>query len=428
MTTRRRFITAAAGAGLLSATGCTQQTPASQDLGSPATPSHSGSIIFQIWDKAQEAAMNEIVAAFNRQYPRISVNVNVTAYASYWEKLRTQATGGDLPDVFWMNAPNVRLYAKHGKLQDLTELEGIDPANYPPKLTELYTVDERRYAVPKDFDTIALWYNRDLLHRAGVDEPRGSWSWEEFRTAAHEVTRALGAENIWGHAGGVETQAYAYPLVFQAGGKIISEDGRRSGYSDPATRRAFSFMRALIEDGITPDVRYTSENKPDELFSSGKAALMTSGNWTAAILMDSPQRKHLGVAPLPHGEKNANIIHGIGTVMSAGCRDKPAASAFLAFLGSQEANRIQAAAGAANPAFIGTNQAYIDALPEFSLQTFIDAAETALPFPASENTGAWNLHEKLLYPGIIGGLTGTSVAEGLAELTEKMNGVLADES
>src|SRR5699024_9384506 len=105
---------------------------------------------------------------------------------------------------------------------------------------------------------------------------------------------------------------------------------------------------------------------------------------------------------------------------------KPAASAFLAFLGSEEANRIQAEAGAANPAFVGTNDAYVDAIPEFSLDVFVDAAETAQPYPASQNTSAWLQLEELLFPKILGGHA--PLEREARELADRMNGVLADET
>ena len=158
--------------------------------------------------------------------------------------------------------------------------------------------------------------------------------------------------------------------------------------------------------------------------SNDSAAL--SGNWEAALLQDSPVREQLGVAPLIHGAEEANVIHGIGCAMSARSRHKPAASAFLAFLGSEEAHRIQAEAGAANPAFLGTNDAYVEAIPEFSLDVFVDAAETARAYPASQNTSAWLQLEELLFPKILGG-DGRLEATA-AELAERMDGVLADES
>lgn len=426
MTTRRALLGLAGLAGASALVGCSADPEIDPALGPPAETSLKDEITFGIWDKAQEPAMLQIVDAFNAQYPDISVSLSTTAFGPYFERLRIQAQGDDLPDVFWINGPNFELYASYGMLQDLSELEGFDAANYPPNLVELYSYQGAPYAIPKDFDTIALWYNRDLLHRAGVDEPTGSWSWQEYRDASEAVTRALGGEQLWGNPGGVANQALIYPLIMQAGGFILSEDKRTSGYDSPEAIETFEFLDGMIRDGIAPDVRYSAENPPKDLFNNGRSALYLSGNWEAALLQESPVREHLGVAPIIHGTQEANVIHGIGCAMSARSQHKPAASAFLAFLGSEEANRIQAAAGAANPAFLGTNDAYIEAIPEFSLEVFVDAAETALPYPASQNTNAWLQLEELLFPKILGG--GGDLEDAAQELADRMDGVLADES
>ena len=426
MASRRAFLGLAGAATATALAGCASEPEIDPAISAPAEPGLKDEITFGIWDKAQEPAMLQIVDAFHEHYPDIAVTISTTAFGPYFERLRIQAQGDDLPDVFWINGPNFELYASYGMLQDLSELEGFDPQNYPPNLVKLYSYEGTPYAIPKDFDTIGLWYNRDLLHRAGVDEPTGSWSWQEYREVSETVTRALGDQQIWGNPGGVANQALIYPLILQAGGFILSEDKKTSGYDQPEAIEAFEYLDGMIRDGIAPDVRYTAENQPKDLFNNGRSALYLSGNWEAALLQESPVREHLGVAPIIHGAQEANVIHGIGCAMSARSRHKPAASAFLAFLGSEEANRIQAEAGAANPAFLGTNDAYIDAIPEFSLDVFVDAAETALPYPASQNTNAWLQLEELLFPKILGGEE--SIEDGARELADRMNGVLADES
>ena len=426
MTSRRSFLGLAGAVTATALAGCAREPEIDPAIGPLAEPGLKDEITFGIWDKAQEPAMLQIVDAFHEHYPDIGVTISTTAFGPYFERLRIQAQGDDLPDVFWINGPNFELYASYGMLQDLSELEGFDPENYPPNLVELYTHEGAPYAIPKDFDTIALWFNRDLLHRAGLDEPTDSWSWDEYREASGAVTRALGAEQIWGNAGGLANQALIYPLIMQAGGYVISEDKTASGYDSPEALEAFRFLDGMIRDGIAPDVRYTAENQPKDLFNNGRAALYPSGNWEAALLQDSPVRDHLGVAPMIHGAEEANVIHGIGVAMSARSRHKPAASAFLAFLGSEQAHRIQAEAGAANPAFIGTNETYVEAIPEFSLDVFVDAAETARTYPASENTSAWLQLEELLYPKILGG--DGQLESAAEELATRMDGVLADES
>ncbi|WP_262425054.1 ABC transporter substrate-binding protein [Brachybacterium sp. Z12] len=142
LTTRRLFLggTVALGASTLAACGGGESGGGSIPEEVPAD--ETAKIAYSIWDQAQKPAMEKIVAAFNEEYPNIEVAISVTPFAQYFEKLQTQATGGDLPDVFWMNGPNFQLYAAEGKLQDLAEVPGIDTSKYPEAMNDLYTMED----------------------------------------------------------------------------------------------------------------------------------------------------------------------------------------------------------------------------------------------------------------------------------------------
>lgn len=425
-TSRRLFLGGAAALGATTLAAC----GGSNGGGGGEAPEEistdeSAEIAFSIWDQAQKPAMEKIVAAFNEEYPNITVSISVTPFAQYFEKLQTQATGGDLPDVFWMNGPNFQLYAAEGLLQDVSQIPGVDTAKYPQAMNDLYSFDGGQYAIPKDFDTIALWWNEELFERAGVAGPDGTWTWDDYAQAARDISAALGSEGIWGGCNGVENQAYLYPMTFQAGGEIISEDGTTSGYDSAGAIEAFTFARSLIEDGAHPSIAYLTDNKPSDVFNGGKAAMIWSGNWSAAVFKDSPVRDAIRTAPLPQGSEPANVIHGIGNAMAAAGKNKGAAAAFIAFLSGEKANLIQAEEGAANPAYEGTGTAYVESLPEFNLQMFIDNAEDAHPYPISKNSSAWLSLEADYFPRILSGEI--EVEAGLSELAEKMNEALADE-
>ena len=122
MTTRRTFLGLAGAAGTAALAGCSAEPEIDTALGPPAPPEAEDQITFGIWDKAQEPAMLQIIDAFNAHYPGISVSISTTAFGPYFERLRIQAQGDDLPDVFWINGPNFELYASYGMLQDLSEL------------------------------------------------------------------------------------------------------------------------------------------------------------------------------------------------------------------------------------------------------------------------------------------------------------------
>lgn len=425
-TTRRLFLGGAATLGAATLAACGGDSGGGGGAIPEEIPAdETAEITYSIWDAAQEPAMEKIIAAFNEEYPNITVSTSVTPFAQYFEKLQTQATGGDLPDVFWMNGPNFQLYAAEGKLQDISEVPGVEVGVYPQAMNDLYSLEGAQYALPKDFDTIGLWWNEEIFERAGVAAPDETWTWDDYAQAAGDITAALGSEGIWGGCNGSENQAYLYPMTFQAGGEIVSADGTTSGYDSDGAIEAFTFARSLVEDGAHPSIAFLSDNKPSDVFNAGKSAMIWSGNWSAAVFKDSPVKDSIRTSPLPKGAEVANVIHGIGNAMSADGGNKGAAAAFLAFLGGEKANIIQAEEGAANPAHEGTATAYVESLPEFDLQMFIDNAADARPYPVSKNTNAWLSLETDYFPRILSGEL--EVEAGLSELAEKMNQALADE-
>ena len=79
---------------------------------------------------------------------------------------------GSMPDVFWMHSNYSQKFMSNDILLDLTDRisgsETIDLSSYYQDIVELYQYDGKTYAIPKDYDTIGLWYNKALFDEAGV--------------------------------------------------------------------------------------------------------------------------------------------------------------------------------------------------------------------------------------------------------------------
>src|SRR5690625_7807769 len=104
-----------------------------------------------------------------------------------------------MPDVFWMNGPNVQLYASEDMLMPLSSLiesGDIDPANYPDAMNALYVMDGEQYAVPKDFETIGLWFNTRLFDEAGAEPSTAEWTRGDFRSAQPTISAQSGVTRI----------------------------------------------------------------------------------------------------------------------------------------------------------------------------------------------------------------------------------------
>lgn len=193
----------------LGLTGCSSGGGQEATRSDVASADTSASITYAIWDKIQLPAIEENIVDFNKFYPEIEVTVNLTPFAQYWTKLQTQASSDTLPDVFWMNGPNFQLYASNGQLAPVTALidaERIEPSNYPKALVDMYRFEDVQYGVPKDFDTIALWYNKAILDEAGVAAPTDTWTWDDFNTAAKTVSDKLRSQGIYGVVADVSGQ------------------------------------------------------------------------------------------------------------------------------------------------------------------------------------------------------------------------------
>ncbi|MEV7610699.1 sugar ABC transporter substrate-binding protein [Microbacterium sp. NPDC089320] len=406
---------AASAAAVLALSACSSST------GGESSSDGDVTLSYAIWDENQKPAMEDIAAAFEKENPNVTIDIQVTPYKEYFTKLQTAATGGSAADVFWMNGPNFQLYAANGQLAPLDDA-GIDEADYPQGLVDLYTFDGKLYGAPKDFDTVGLWYNKVLFDAAGVEYPAAGWTWEDFTAAAAALTDP--ATGQFGVAASQYGQENFYNSIAQAGGEVISADGTESGYGSPEALAGIELWTDLIEAGSSPTAQQMTDTNPEDLFLSGKVAMFQNGSWAAIAYGDNADiADTVNVAPLPAGpEGNQSVIHGVGNVANAKSPHVAEATAFAAFASGEQAAEIQAETGTVIPAFNGTQQAWVDALPQYDLQVYIDALDTAVPYPVSRNTSAWTSIESEVLSQVWSGAVAPEA--GLKDLAAQMQTAL----
>jgi multiple sugar transport system substrate-binding protein len=421
-----------ASASGVSGSGSSESPSAASGSGSASAPAVNNdlkaTLTYAVWDQNQVAAIKANLKGFNKQYPNVTVNVDVTPWGTYWTKLQTEASSGTLPDLFWMNGPNFQLYAANGKIEPITSQissGAIDPANYPPALNAMYSLDKVQYGVPKDFDTVAVWVNKALFAKAGVDLPKPDWTWADFQNLGKEISQKLKANGEYGAAAGMDGQTTYYDTIFQAGGDVISADGKTSGYDSAAAQAGIKFWTDLIASGASPSMAQLAETGADQWFLSGKLAMYQGGDWFRAALIGSKIEKDVTVVPLPKGKVQATVIHGVSNVVAASSQNKEAAQALQAYLASEPAQQQQGDMGAVIPAFNGTQQGFVKSMPGADLQVFLDELDYAKPLPISKNTAAWNALETKLLPDAFSGAK--PVADVMNELAAQMDQALAKE-
>lgn len=121
--------------------------PAEATDAAAATQAASGEkvqLTYAIWDSNQEKGLRTIADEFESKNPDIKVDIEVTGWSDYWTMLEAGATGGSLPDVFWMHSNEIYRYANNGMLLDLTDRisksEDVKLENYPEGLNQIYNL------------------------------------------------------------------------------------------------------------------------------------------------------------------------------------------------------------------------------------------------------------------------------------------------
>ncbi len=464
----KKFITTLmAGVLTLGLVGCSS-TGENKEATSDGDPVK---LTFGIWDAIQEPGMKALADKFTEKHPNIDVEVQVTPWEEYWTKMEAAATGGELPDVFWMHTNEFLKYASNDMLMDVTDLEGTDGyKDYPESLVQLATYKDKVYGVPKDFDTVALVYNKELFDQAGIAYPDETWDWDklvevsktykdkvygvpkDFDTVALvynkelfdqagiaypdetwdwdklvEVSKQLTdkEKGIYGFSAALEDQQGYLPPIAQAGGYVL-KDGK-SGYTDTNTIKGLQFYVDLAnKHGVSPTLAQLADTHTDSLFQSGKVAMSFLGSWRMSSYASNEDIKDkFDVAVLPKGDKQASVINGLSFAGNANSKHPEETKLFLEFLASQEAQDLQAELGAAISARNGSAEKWVKTYQNHNVQVFLDMKEYSVPVSTSLTKAKWGITEKDMIKKMMTGEI--SVEEGAKVIADEMDKLLATE-
>lgn len=383
---------------------------------------------YAVWDQPQVPAAKRIIAEFHRSHPNINVKVQVTPWDDYWTKLRTAATGGSAPDVFWMTLAYFQYYAKGGALMPLDSQihsDNIDMSRFVPAIRDAYRFDGKTYGMPRDVNSFGLFYNKKLFKQAGVKFPDSSWTWADVTAAARKLTNQ--SDGVYGIVAPEVDELGWYLTIPQAGGDVLSPDGKRSGYDQAASIKGIQFWVDLVNKyHASPSLQQMTDTDPLSMFTSGKAAMYYGGSWDPVAMSSVPYaKKNVDVAPLPHDATRNFYSNGLANVIYARTKHPKEAWEFTKFLGSKRAADINATTGTVIPAYKGEATNYVRSMPWLHLQRIVDQLPNAKPFPSTIDTSVWRDNATKEFAKAWTGQE--TVPAAAAKVAEQMNAALSDE-
>ncbi|MFN8631148.1 MAG: sugar ABC transporter substrate-binding protein [Chloroflexota bacterium] len=329
--------------------------PASEAASASANPAavcggYSGppaKITVAVWGDATELANQQrIVDAVMAKDPSITIKVTVSDWDNYWPKLQTDLGGGNAPDVFAMDGPLFPDYQSRDQMLNLTPLiarDGFDVGQLASlAVKDFQTADGQQYGLPRDLNTIALFYNKAMFDAAGIAYPDASWDWAKLADVAKQLTKTSGGvTSQWGfYTETSDMENYWSSLVWQAGGEILNPDKTQVAIDTDQAAQGIQFLQDLIyKDKV---MAQPVPGGAGDMFENGQAAMEANGSWLVAT--HEAAGINFGVAPLPKGPAGqATSLNPTGLVVYKGTHAADAAWEFLKCVASPE---MQAMAGA----------------------------------------------------------------------------------
>jgi multiple sugar transport system substrate-binding protein len=183
--------------------------------------------------------------------------------------------------------------ADAGALAPIPEGAITEPDDIYPSLTEAFTYDGTWYCPPKDFSTLGLVYNADMLEAAGVEPPT---TMEELAAAAEALT----SEGVVGLSFGPEL-ARAGVFMLANGGYIVNDDVSEMTLDSEENRAALQYLADMFAAGHAASPAQVEAGWGGEALGLGKAAMVIEGNWIVGALAQDYPDINWGVVELPEG-------------------------------------------------------------------------------------------------------------------------------
>jgi multiple sugar transport system substrate-binding protein len=329
---------ALAGALVACSSGAKPNTNAGKGQGPVKDPTKPVTVTFSSW-VGGDPTMKKFAADFHKLHPNITIQFQNVNADNASEKLTTQIAGGNPPDVAFVDASATSDFASRGALVNLDNYiarsDVVKPDDYVDAFKTFVTYQGHLWGLPIDGESTGLFYRTDLFKAAGISGPPTTW--DEFMQDVQKLTDP--AKKQYGYeVFAPEAAYYWYPWLYQAGGDLLSPDGKEVTFDSPEAQKAADFYVNLAK--YSPK-DYLNSNSYDGrvAFAQGQVAMYMAGSWLAGTLHSEDPKidDKWSTAPLPSGPAGCKTtIAGDSLVLLANSKNPDAAWLWIEYLEKPE--------------------------------------------------------------------------------------------
>jgi multiple sugar transport system substrate-binding protein len=297
-------------------------------------PKSPVTITFESW-VGNYPEMKQLATEFHKEHPMITIQFINASSDSESQKLTTQVAGNTAPDTAYVNASDTSDFASRGALVNLDNYISrstiVKSNDYVPAFKTFETWNGHLWGLPFDGESTGLFYRTDNFAAAGITHPPTTWA--EFTADAKALTDP--SQNKFGYEiFGPEAAYYWYPWLYQAGGDLLSQDGKKIVFDSPAGVKAANQYIGLAK--YSPPDYYNSNSYDGRVaFENGNVSMYVAGSWLAGTIHSEKPSidSKWSTAPLPNGPAGCKTtIAGDSLIMFNQTKNPDAAWKWIEFL------------------------------------------------------------------------------------------------
>ncbi len=260
-------------------------------------------IVLRVWTGSSSPAENAFkeaqFAAFEEANPNVDLEVLISP--DYGTQIQAAFAATNYPEVFTVGQFDLPSLVD-SKLLMAAGDNIVEQDDVYPNLLAAFTVNDTPYCVPKDFSTLAVFYNKDYFAAAGLEEPTSDWTWADMYAAAEAITNAdiktADGVDVLGFSAAADRNRWL-AFFWANGARLFDEEGNVV-FDSPEAVASLEFYSSFVLNGVG-DVpgNLGGAGWNGEAFGRGLAAMTVEGNWAIGYLETDFPSLNWGVVEMP---------------------------------------------------------------------------------------------------------------------------------
>jgi multiple sugar transport system substrate-binding protein len=288
---------------------------------------------------AETKMLDDQIQAFQNANQHITIKKEVIT-GDYLQAIQSKIASKTAPDIYYLDVSLASKFMKEGIIDPIDKyLDKEDMKDFFPNLLSGYQMNGKTYGIPKDYNPLILYYNKDMFDRAGVKPPT---TWDELKDAAAKTTTST----VKGFCLENDPQRFG-AFILQNGGKI--NDGDKPAFNTPEAAQALDFYYSFAKNKTGATFKDMGTDWAGAAFAQKKTAMIMAGGWVIPYMVQNAPDVKYGMVTLPKGKQDGNLMFTVAYVLNKDSKHKDQAMDVAKFLTGKDGLKIVADSGLAIP-------------------------------------------------------------------------------